>query len=134
MESEHICHRISFKNLKFIHIILLKLENQSTFEFFFYQRGKFDFGKGILSNFDSKLDLEKSLTGATPGLHWVQGNAVVEGLGEKLLKVNVHTTSSNVRNVIHVLTLLRHSDPDGISINAINRNRWQLPMQDRYFR
>jgi hypothetical protein len=29
---------------------------------------------------------------------------------------------------------LRHSDPDGISINAINRNRWQLPMQDRYFR
>jgi hypothetical protein len=73
MESEHICNRISFKNLKFIHIILSKLQNQSTFEFFVYKRGKLfyqhvakgenltNFGRGILSNFDSKLDLEKSL-------------------------------------------------------------------------
>jgi hypothetical protein len=32
------------------------------------------------------------------------------------IKVYVHTTSNNVRNAIHVLTLLRHSDPDGIFI------------------
>jgi hypothetical protein len=69
MESEHICHRVSFKNLKFIHIILSKLQNQYTYEYFVFIRENCSaegqnltkFGRGILSNFDSKLGFEKSL-------------------------------------------------------------------------
>jgi hypothetical protein len=58
------------KNLEFIQIILSKLQNQSTYGFFFFnKRMKFSikgknfsiFGRGILSNFDSELDLEKSM-------------------------------------------------------------------------
>jgi hypothetical protein len=58
-----------FQSLKFIHIILSKLQNQPTYEFWFTKeedcstKGEnlTNFGRGILSNFDSKLDLEKYL-------------------------------------------------------------------------
>ena len=50
--------------------------------------------------------------------HWCRLTAIlkINQMTSRGSSIYIHTTSNNVRNVIHVFTLLRHSDPYGIFI------------------